>query len=75
MQSILRSAVARWSFAKAKDSSQNVRDNNAARVAGLSRICFAALSPSEIFMPAGKSKSVILQLHESAQFKLALCRR
>jgi len=40
MHSILRSAVARWSFAPAKDGSQNVRDNNAARVAGPGRICF-----------------------------------
>ncbi len=76
MHSPLRSAVARWFFAKAKDDSQNVRDNNAARVAGLGRICFLQPSRlSEIFVPAGKSKSVILQFHESAQFKLALCRR
>jgi hypothetical protein len=37
-----RSAVERWSFASRKMAVQNVRDNNAAWVAGPSRICFVA---------------------------------
>jgi hypothetical protein len=57
MQSPLRSAVARWSFAKAKDDSQNVRDNNAARVAGPSRICFFASSLAVNIYASSESES------------------
>jgi len=36
-------------FRKAKDGSQNVRDNNAARVAGPGRICFCAVFTHQRF--------------------------
>ncbi len=51
MHSTFTGAVARCSFASAKDGSQNVRDNNAARVAGPGRICFFFHSSPTAFHP------------------------
>jgi hypothetical protein len=39
------------SFASVKDSSQNVRDNNAAWVAGPSRICFYIVFTTALLHP------------------------
>jgi hypothetical protein len=53
-----RSAVARRSFASAKDGSQNIRDNNAAWVAGPSRICFS-MGTSIFFLKHSRSDSSV----------------
>jgi hypothetical protein len=56
MQSTFRSAIARRSFASVKEGSQSVRDNNAAWVAGPSRICFLTI---KVMCTAGGPPAIV----------------